>query len=484
MKRKKLTYICLLFLLTTHLAVQAQKDEIVILSVNDIHASIDQFQSLKVVADSLRRIYPKFLLVSAGDNRTGNPVSDRYSEPSYPTTALMNATGFNLSCVGNHEFDSGMDQFCLQAEHSNFPYLGANVSFKDSTKNKWIKPYEIIDFEGKGPKIGILGILEINANTLIPDMHPDNAKDGQFADITSTIQQYLWLKDSCDIVILLSHNGYSIDTLLTQRFPGFADIIIGGHSHTLVPDNDFYHGTLVSQAGSHLKYATIIDIKLKNKHISKVSSKNISLKNYPRKDDLTAYLINRFNNNEQLQKVLTTVADDFEEREELGIMVADALARECQADIAIVNSGSVRLHSFPKGPITLKDIYMLDPFSNQAVKFQLNGQQLKQLLINCHNADAYGAAYVSGCAYFCLINPRKYTDILEMTISFSDGSALDADKTYTIVTSSYVATTCMKGIDADLEYTGKTTTDCIINYLSKQKSINYHGRKCVVEIAQ
>ena len=165
-------------------------------------------------------------------------------------------------------------------------------------------------------------------------------------------------------------------------------------------------------------------------------------------------------------------------------MVADALARECQADIAIVNSGSVRLHSFPKGPITLKDIYMLDPFSNQAVKFQLNGQQLKQLLINCHNADAYGAAYVSGCAYFCLINPHQYTDILEMTISFSDGSTLEADKTYTIVTSSYVATTCMKGIDADLEYTGKTTTDCIINYLSKQKSINYHGRKCVVEIAQ
>ena len=484
MNLKNITYIWIALCLTTTLTVHAQKDEVVILSVNDIHATIDQFQSLKAVADSLRNIYPKFLLVSAGDNRTGNPVSDRYSEPSYPTTALMNAAGFNVSCVGNHEFDSGMDQFCIQAEHSNFPYIGANVSFNDTTKNKWIKPYVIFDFEGKGPKIGFLGVLELNANTHIPDMHPDNAKDGQFDDVISTIQQYLWLKDSCDIVVLLSHNGYSIDTLLTQRFPGFADIIIGGHSHTLVPDNDFHHGTLVSQAGSHLKYATIIDIKLKNKHISKVSSKNISLKNYPRKDDPTAYLINRFNNNEQLQKVLTTVAEDFEEREELGIMVADALARECQADIAIVNSGSVRLHSFPKGPITLKDIYMLDPFSNQAVKFQLNGQQLKQLLINCHNADSYGAAYVSGCAYFCLINPHKYTDILEMTISFSDGSSLEAQKTYTVVTSSYVASTCMKGIDTDVEPTGMTTTDCIINYLSKQKSIDYHGRKCVVEIAQ
>ena len=95
----------------------------------------------------------------------------------------------------------------------------------------------------------------------------------------------------------------------------------------------------------------------------------------------------------------------------------------------------------------------------QCLFFHLNGQQLKQLLINCHNADSYGAAYVSGCAYFCLINPHQYTDILEMTISFSDGSALDADKTYTIVTSSYVATTCMKGIDADLEYTGSVDVD-------------------------
>jgi 5'-nucleotidase len=46
------------------------------------------------------------LLVAAGDNQTGNPVNDQYPEKGLPVIELMNAVGFDLSAVGNHEFDS------------------------------------------------------------------------------------------------------------------------------------------------------------------------------------------------------------------------------------------------------------------------------------------------------------------------------------------------------------------------------------------
>ena len=62
----------------------APETELVILSVNDIHANIDMFPKFATMVDSLRSIYPDMLLFSAGDNRTGNPVNDQYDPVNYP----------------------------------------------------------------------------------------------------------------------------------------------------------------------------------------------------------------------------------------------------------------------------------------------------------------------------------------------------------------------------------------------------------------
>ena len=82
---------------------------IAILSVNDIHSNIDLFPKFAAMVDSLREVYPDLLVFSAGDNRTGNPVNDQYNPVNYPVIALMNASGFNLSAVGNHEWDANID---------------------------------------------------------------------------------------------------------------------------------------------------------------------------------------------------------------------------------------------------------------------------------------------------------------------------------------------------------------------------------------
>ena len=97
-----------LLLLPFALGTMAQdKKEVHILSGNDMHAAIECFPRLCFVADSLRTLYPDLLILSAGDNRSGDPINDMYEIPAYPMVSLMNIVGFQASTLGNHEFDSG-----------------------------------------------------------------------------------------------------------------------------------------------------------------------------------------------------------------------------------------------------------------------------------------------------------------------------------------------------------------------------------------
>jgi 5'-nucleotidase len=149
----------------------------VIFAVNDMHATIDNFPKLAFIVDSLRVIYPDMLLVAAGDNQTGNPVNDQYPEKGFPMIELMNAAGFDLSAVGNHEFDSSPEGFRNLTQKANFGFICANLSAGPSNDIR-IEPYKIITLPN-GLKLAFLGLLQINQND-IPDSHPDNMKGFAF----------------------------------------------------------------------------------------------------------------------------------------------------------------------------------------------------------------------------------------------------------------------------------------------------------------
>ena len=114
----------------------------VIFAVNDMHAAIDNFPKLAYIVDSLKAIYPDMLLVAAGDNQTGNPVNDQYPEKGFPMIDLMNATGFDLSAVGNHEFDTGPEGLSNLTAKAKFSFICANVS-AGGLYNVKISPYKI-----------------------------------------------------------------------------------------------------------------------------------------------------------------------------------------------------------------------------------------------------------------------------------------------------------------------------------------------------
>ena len=143
-------------------AAAAQSKEIHIISANDIHAKIENFPQLAAIVDSMRAVYPNLLVLSAGDNRTGEPLNDLYEIPAYPMVALMNQVGFDATTLGNHEFDSGQAGLAKLISLSNFPYVCCNI-FPAAKWNMHITPYKIFDFEGT--KVGVVGVVQVGAST-------------------------------------------------------------------------------------------------------------------------------------------------------------------------------------------------------------------------------------------------------------------------------------------------------------------------------
>ena len=225
-----------------------------------------------------------------------------------------------------------------------------------------VEPYRI--FECNGVRIGVLGLIQLGTNGL-PDSHPKNLANIHFRSPLKVAQEYAWLRDRCDVFIILSHNGYEEDLALAKEYP-IADVILGGHSHSKI-EGTMSNGVLVTQAEKQLKYVTELTLKLADGKVIEKKAHLINVKDNPKKDEKVQAMVNEFNDNKELKRVVAQAKESFLNKEELGCMMADAIRIESGADIALQNSGGVRLDSFPAGPISLGDVYRLDPFGNEMI---------------------------------------------------------------------------------------------------------------------
>ena len=97
-----------------------------------------------------------------------------------------------------------------------------------------------------------------------------------------------------------------------------------------------------------------------------------------------------------LNEAIAVAKTKFETRDEIGYMIADAIREGSGADFALQNMGGVRVNYLKKGPITIKDVYTLDPFNNEIVVYQMTGAQLKKFIINSYKKNGGYPSYVSG----------------------------------------------------------------------------------------
>ncbi len=454
----------------------AHGETVRILSTNDMHAAIDKMPQLATIVDSLRAIDPSLLVLSAGDNRTGNPYNDLYQPVSYPMIEFMNLIGFDASAFGNHEYDSKVEGLAKVTALSNFQYLVANITCPPET-GIHVVPYKVFDV--KGVKVGVLGITQVG--TLgIPDTHPDNVKGLSFQQPEVVIPQYKWLTEQCDVNVLLTHVGYEVDLELAKQFP-YYDLIVSSHTHTQLEGGEVHNGVLITQNGYQLPRVTLTTIEVENGKVVSKSAKNILIdKTIPRADAAEA-LLKHFKSSPEMERQIGTFTTDISTYDALGVMMCDAWRAELGCDIAFENYGGVRYDVFHAGPITVKDILNLDPFMNTAVVMTLTGKELSDMLVACFKADRNRFPITSGCTAIVTYSDPNKTDIKKLELFAPDGKKLDMKKKYRVMTNNYVASICDSPRQDQGERGDETTSDLIIRWLEKVKSVDYQGRTSFTE---
>lgn len=237
-------------------------DEIVIFHTNDTHGYLQGDGASVVGIDyvaGLKASVPHALLVDAGDATQGAPLVSLTQGSA--AIDLMNEAGYDAMCLGNHEFDFGVDALRSHAEAAKFPLLGANV----------------LDCEGRALMAGVgvsgdgcstvverggrrIGIFGLATTATAWSVQPAHVAEVTFAEEIETAERQIdrLAAQGVDAIVCLAHLGngsvpcraVDLADLLSVEAASRLTAIIDGHSHTV--ENVEVNGIAVVQTGCNL----------------------------------------------------------------------------------------------------------------------------------------------------------------------------------------------------------------------------------------
>jgi len=446
MKHLRLILCCLLLVIFLAAPAGAREASLRLLYVNDFHGFAEPYKPLGATelqggaaylagaADRLRTGRPT-LLLAAGDMIQGNNWANLFQGKS--SLELMNAMRFDAMVVGNHEFDYGREVLQQRLTQARFPVLGANVRGLPR-----LKPYVIKDLQGV--RVAIIGVVTADTPT---STHPRNVAGLEFSPPDAAVARCLKeLRGQADLVVVLSHIGYSEDRILAQKVPGI-DVIIGGHSHTKLAAPVVVNHTIIGQAWEHAKALGVLDLDLKDGKIVKYAGHLEEIKPSPGGADKEVQQIVRQYSQEVDARLDQTVGEsevdlDGEQtrlREtNLGDLVADVMRAATGAEAALINGGSIRI-SIHRGPIKAKEVYAALPFDNYLVAIRLTGKQLQEALehgVSGLEDKAGRFPQVSGLTFTFSRTAPVGSRVRDVTIN---GKPLDPGKEYVVATNDFLA---------------------------------------------
>jgi 5'-nucleotidase len=254
-------------LLPSELFASGELVKLTVMNTNDIHCHIDPFPAnhaefpgkggltrIASMVSQARKENPNLLLLDAGDMFQGTPYFNYFKGDLI--LEVMSKIGYDAGTIGNHEFDNGLDDILSAFKFANFPIISSNYDFSDTILADRVVPYQILK---KGRiKIGIYG-LGIELAGLVGQKNYGNTQYLDPLEMALKMEVLLKKEHSCDLVICLSHLGYSYehskisDTSLAPQ-TRFTDLIVGGHTHSFlekpaVLKNADGNPILVNQAG-------------------------------------------------------------------------------------------------------------------------------------------------------------------------------------------------------------------------------------------
>lgn len=220
------TTITILHTNDTHSCVMPMSENLVDTAVAGRGGYLRRIEMLK----EERRKDPDLLYFDSGDFSQGSPYYTFYQ--GEVEVELMNRMRCDVSTLGNHEFDFGLENLASLIRRAKFPFVCANYDFTGSPLEGLVKPYVII--QRKGIKIGVFGI-DTTLEGLVEKKNYGNIRYLDPVAKALEVATFLKEKQKCDVVVCLSHLGWNIggdDDNRLMKNTRHIDLVLGGHSHT------------------------------------------------------------------------------------------------------------------------------------------------------------------------------------------------------------------------------------------------------------
>ena len=343
------------------------------------------------------------LYLVSGDMLQGSLIDSEFKGIS--TIEIMNYLAPDVVALGNHEVDYGLPHLLFLEKMANFPIVNANLYIKKYNK-RLMNPHLILNKAGFD--ILFTGIL----TEKVMDSLKTDSLIGSFVSVEEASQEVgkicnAYKNDDIDLTILLTHIGYESDLKLAKLLdPAWGvDLIIGGHSHTILKKPTKTNNILITQAGVGTNQIGRFDITVDD-HTNSIVDYEWSLipindQIAPPDKELGKFIssfkkkIDRKYNTliSKLAKVHTHPQRETETT--LGNLITDSLVPVCQSDLVLIGSGSIRSKNL--GPlVTLKDFMACFPYDDSLTRFTITGADLKKIFTHFmrpSNRDGEGECY-------------------------------------------------------------------------------------------
>ncbi|SFB25436.1 MULTISPECIES: bifunctional 2',3'-cyclic-nucleotide 2'-phosphodiesterase/3'-nucleotidase [unclassified Bacillus (in: firmicutes)] len=506
-----------------------QNVHVQLLGINDYHGQLDTYRLIK---DSSGNVVDKSggieylaaylkkseetnpantLMLHAGDAVGASaPVSALLQDE--PTIRFLNEIGFDAGTIGNHEFDEGVAEMLRLingGEHAatvekygafegaDFPYVAANVQYKDS-KELILDPYTIKEVDGV--KIGIIGVVTKSTPSIVI---PSAVANVEFTDEVTAINKYTAeLKEKgVKTIVVLTHNpgtSKTDGTGATGEVVEFAskvdpevDVMYGAHDHKYL--NTDVNGIRVVQSWSYGTAFSDIDLTIDpvtgdvvkdqtkaavvdtlHSGITPDAKIAAEMKEYK---DAVAPKLNKVIGTSEVALTRTPNASG---EQVLGNIIADSMRAEMDTDMAFMNPGGIR-NDLEAGELTWGELFGVQPFGNDLIKMTVTGEVLRELL-NQQWTDVTRAKMlqISGLVYTWKEKEVVYEkdgktykigEVLDLYTE--DGEEIAAEDTFTITVNNFMAgggdgyAALLKGTN---KLQGPTDLDAFVKYIQ-----NYDG---------
>lgn len=426
---------------------------ITIFHTNDTHGRLEEdssagmgFAKIATYVKQYEATNPNTLLLDAGDTFHGTTVATLVRGES--VADILNAVGYDAMTTGNHDYNYGYQRLVELAGMVDFPVLCANVHKADGSR--LFTPYVINDVGGV--KVAIFGLAtpETTYKT-----HPKNVEGLTFADPVEEAKTVVAeLEGKADVVIALAHLGMDAgsavkSTDVAEEVPGI-DLIVDGHSHTVLEQGKLVGDTLIVSAGEYDEYLGKVELTVEG---GKVTAEKASLITKADSASVTGdqavlEIVNvvKASQKEVLAEVIGKTAVKLEGAREmvrkqetnLGDLIADSMVYVSGADAAFANGGGIRA-TIDAGEITKGQVVTVLPFNNYIVTKKVSGADIKAALelgVSLYPALAGGFPQVSGMTY--TFDPSKPVGqrIVAVTIG---GKPVDENKSYVLACNDFMA---------------------------------------------